>query len=242
MKRIVALFLAFVIISAFSVPVTYAAQAGFSNQYSDEELAYLDLASVSSSMKTAVLAARSRIIASTSWVADDVTGYIYDADGNIIDILSHFSEIFPADWEIPSVSSSEYNSVNIRFSQRATMSDINYYYSGSVYLQNPPSNSDSPAFCTVNAYSYYADGTPFHVTQLFTQGYHNYPSDYTAKYNVGYKNAITNAELGHATNLANGQSFSIIPPTSVSQIAVRASTYNTVGNWDMNVTGIIDLI
>lgn len=54
--------------------------------------------------------------------------------------------------------------------------------------------------------------------------------------NVGYSNNTTGESLGLATRLENGETFSIDPPTGV-KVAVRASTYDTVATWSMEVTG-----
>lgn len=63
--------------------------------------AYMDLNEVPDELKAIVLEARNRIIFSTSWVADEINGWILDEDRNVLETLPHFSEIFPADWEVP---------------------------------------------------------------------------------------------------------------------------------------------
>ena len=65
--------------------------------------AYMDINKAPEELKPIILEARTRIIygEDASWVADDVDGYIKDQDGNIIEIVPHFHEVFPEDWEIP---------------------------------------------------------------------------------------------------------------------------------------------
>lgn len=65
--------------------------------------AYMDLEQAEESIKPIILEARKKIIFDKGWAADGITAYVEDAEGNIIEQLPHFSELFPADWEIPSL-------------------------------------------------------------------------------------------------------------------------------------------
>lgn len=65
------------------------------------KFAYLDIESASPELKQKILDARSTIIYSSSWVADDVFGWKWDKDG-VTEELPKFSEIFP-DWDMPVV-------------------------------------------------------------------------------------------------------------------------------------------
>ena len=66
--------------------------------------AYMDLNTESEPMQLVILEARKRIVFRQGWVADGVTGYVTDKDGNILDVLPHFSELFPSDWDPPIMS------------------------------------------------------------------------------------------------------------------------------------------
>lgn len=63
--------------------------------------AYMDISAAPDELVPVILEARSRIISQTSWVADELEGWVEDCDGNIIEIVPKFHEIFPQDWEIP---------------------------------------------------------------------------------------------------------------------------------------------
>lgn len=70
--------------------------------FEPNSIAYMQLDEVTSSeTKAQILAAREAIIFSHSWVADDVNGEVLDKDGNVKEVLPHFSELFPSDWEVP---------------------------------------------------------------------------------------------------------------------------------------------
>ena len=69
-----------------------------------EYYAYMNLDEAKSEIKPVIQEARNRIIFNTSWVADEINGRIRDEDGNIIEKLPHFSDLFPSDWEIPTIS------------------------------------------------------------------------------------------------------------------------------------------
>ena len=63
--------------------------------------AYMNFDTAPDELIPAILEARSRIISQTSWVTDDLNGWVEDCNGNIIEIVPKFHEIFPQDWEIP---------------------------------------------------------------------------------------------------------------------------------------------
>ena len=71
--------------------------------YGIEHYAYMELDAEPTEIHPFILEARSRIIygSDIGWVADDIDGCIKDEDGNIIEILPHFHDIFPDDWELP---------------------------------------------------------------------------------------------------------------------------------------------
>lgn len=63
--------------------------------------AYMDLHSASPDLIPVILEARYRIIQKHSWVDDGLEGWIKDEFGNVIEVLPHFHDIFPEDWENP---------------------------------------------------------------------------------------------------------------------------------------------
>lgn len=65
--------------------------------------AHMDLETADESLQPIILAAREKIVFRQDWVADDVDGYVVDKSGNIIEDVPHFSELFPADWEVPTI-------------------------------------------------------------------------------------------------------------------------------------------
>ena len=71
--------------------------------YGIEHFAYMELDAEPTEIHPFILEARNRIIygSDIGWVADDIDGCIKDEDGNIIEILPHFHDIFPDDWELP---------------------------------------------------------------------------------------------------------------------------------------------
>lgn len=69
--------------------------------------AYMDLESADASLKPVILEARRRIIFSSSWVADEIDGWVTNPDGTVEEVVPHFSEIFPSDWELPAVPPEE---------------------------------------------------------------------------------------------------------------------------------------
>lgn len=63
--------------------------------------AHLDLTSAQDHLICVILEARNQIIHRYSWVADGREGYVYDARGNLVEQIPHFSDLFPPDWEEP---------------------------------------------------------------------------------------------------------------------------------------------
>lgn len=65
-----------------------------------QEFAYLDPENASPEMREKILSARNAIIYDTDWVADGFEMRVEDRDGNVIQRLPHFSELFP-NWDLP---------------------------------------------------------------------------------------------------------------------------------------------
>lgn len=70
---------------------------------SREYYAYMILEDAPEELKPVILEARKQIIHNSDWVDDELDGWILDPEGNVIETLPHFHEIFPEDWEIPAV-------------------------------------------------------------------------------------------------------------------------------------------
>lgn len=66
-----------------------------------EHYAYMNMEDVSEELKPVIWEARMEIIFNNSWVADEINGCVLDEAGNVIEVLPHFSELFPEDWEVP---------------------------------------------------------------------------------------------------------------------------------------------
>ena len=67
--------------------------------------AHLNLETAKENEKPIILEARNRIIFRNSWVSDEVNGRVLDENGNVIEELPHFSDLFPEDWDEPIVNS-----------------------------------------------------------------------------------------------------------------------------------------
>ena len=64
--------------------------------------AYMDLETAEESLKPYILEARRQIVYSVDgWSADDTDAWIVDSEGNHIEEVPHFSDLFPADWDMP---------------------------------------------------------------------------------------------------------------------------------------------
>lgn len=63
--------------------------------------AYLTLNDADPSLAPVIIEARNRIIFRQSWVADGLKGYVHDRNGDVIEEVPQFSDLFPEDWDIP---------------------------------------------------------------------------------------------------------------------------------------------
>lgn len=94
MRRVISAALAMVMVMAISIPAF-----AIDKEREVSRLAYMNLDQASEAMQEKILQAREEIIFSKSWVADGLQGFVYDKDGNVIEEVPQFSEIFPADWD-----------------------------------------------------------------------------------------------------------------------------------------------
>ena len=198
--------------------------------------AYMDVSTVSAELKTKILEARETIIFSESWVADGISGRILDKDGNIKEELPQFSELFPADWNIPVLESSIGVKNEVGGVYGTSEGYVTLLYQGGVFLKKPSSTVNSPSFYSFQSTGFAGTMYEYSIETVYTWGIYQNPSE-IASYNIGYSNADTGKSLGHATRLENGETFAIDPPRNIT-VAVRASTYDSVGSWSMNIHGL----
>ena len=249
MRRVISAALAMVMVMAISIPAF-----AIDKEREVSRLAYMNLDQTSEAMQEKILQAREEIIFSKSWVADGLQGFVYDKDGNVIEEVPQFSEIFPADWDMPTfdvqedieVENNGYlqdeNSVTPLINSDDVMVTV---FSDTLKLR-VPSNSYTPAFDTFDTtywYNYYH----YNMTYVYTRGYDRDSSSwYKNYYNVGYSNAKTGASLGWKTNIESWDTFGITPPAN-TKVAVRASMYSDnpeveSGNWDIDVFAFCEIL
>lgn len=249
MRRVISAALAMVMVMAISIPAF-----AIDKEREVSRLAYMNLDQASEAMQEKILQAREEIIFSKSWVADGLQGFVYDKDGNVIEEVPQFSEIFPADWDMPTfdvqedieVENNGYlqdeNSVTPLINSDDVMVTV---FSDTLKLR-VPSNSDTPAFDTFDTtywYNYYH----YNMTYVYTRGYDRDSSSwYKNYYNVGYSNANTGASLGWKTNIESWDTFGITPPAN-TKVAVRASMYSDnpeveSGDWDIDVFAFCEIL
>lgn len=223
MKRAVTILLACVL--SFSVSLSAVAAELETPEVSDDvnAYAYMSLEAADEITREQILAARSEIIMNTSWVDDSVNGWIRDESGAIVDTVPHFSDLFPADWEVPVLPSTP--TIQIEpFS-------LEFGFNGNVWLSRPPQSGTPNPFYTLNTVGFPGTAYEYYVESISTVGY--YGSG--ATYNIGYINNDTGRVVGNQKGLDNGKSFEISAPIDAS-VSVYASTEDSVGNWTMIVT------
>lgn len=239
MKKMMNLALSFIMIIAMITTAFAESDGPDTCWYETESLnqlmvAYMDLDQADAEIREQIMIAREKIIYSNAWVADGVNGYVTDTDGNIIEVIPHFSEIFPADWDIPTQDIEQKLREEI-MPISADDSEQRYFFAETLELSVPPVDTNSKSFCSFNT-SYFSMGLfPYHVARVGTCGRRG-SSNSIYTYNVGYSNATTGVSLGWKPYIESGKCFSIEPPSN-TKVAVRASTYDSPGTWFISVTG-----
>lgn len=220
MKKSIMLVLVVALLCTTLTPVMAAEIPATSNDYQQitglNRYAYMDLEEADAATQQIILEARKEIIFSTSWVADGLYGYITDSDGIVQEVVPQFSEVFPADWEVP---------VDINTSAVATPYSWQHSFNGVVILRRPPTSGTPSPFHQLSTGVF----NNLYVKTISTVGYNT-----SGTYNVGYINQTTGKSLGYAENLANGKSFNITAPTNAT-VGIYASTHTAVGEWNMQV-------
>lgn len=189
-------------------------------------IAYMDLDAASQEMREDILEARKVIIYSEDWVADGYTAYVHYEDGTK-ETLPHFSEVFPG-WDLPVTdvasmrSAIEAQTVLPSDTSIQTTSNCEESWRYGVALFNPSSSVNSPAFDRVTAYWGYGVCTIVDSLQ------------YSTTCNLGYTNYDTGYDIGHRSNLREGQAMEILLDDDIVPItiAVRASTNSVEGYGD----------
>jgi len=234
MKRLFVCLITYLLILALCIPVIASENVENIDSQHGLSVAYLEIDDNTTIIeRTQILEARKAIIFSRSWVADGLSGCILDANGNIKEILPQFSEVFPADWELPK-EENNLLSPPATLLKTGVQYDWNTFFNGSVSLSNPTNQNTAP-FCTLNTTGFPGTYYEYRVTDVVTKGIRNNPTEY-GKYNLGYSNATTGVSLGYAINLNNGEAFSINPPANII-LGVRASSYDSIGPWNIRVDG-----
>lgn len=177
-------------------------------------LAYMDLNSTNVDAHASILQARRVIIENSTWVADELNGWIEDEAGNVIEIVPRFHEIFPADWEIPIYPDSmlPVNTVTPRSWQED--------FSDSVTL-----SSSYQEFHTVDTGVF----AGLVVDRISTVG-----RNYGYTYSIQYYNTTSDRACGSASDLSSGKAFNIDAPADAT-VSIRAKSSRTLGWW-MTVT------
>lgn len=216
---------------------------------SSKAIAYMDLEQASEEMQAQIIEAREEIIYSQAWVADGLQGYVLNADGVIIEEVPQFSDLFPADWDMPSI-----NNGKKQLSQLSDISptnagqpdDIMHFYNGTLTLSLPPENSNSPSFCTFSTTGW-AGYTHYNITWVSTSATCQVDAFGPYTYNVGYTNATTGQSLGWKPQISSHDFFSVSTPSNI-RVAVRASmnrspnSSTTSGDWYVQVYGAMDIL
>ncbi len=83
------------------VTIDIEAVEPYFEENSIEHYAYMDIHSAEPEFVPVILEARNRIIFSHSWTDKEVSGRILDEEGNMIEAVPCFYDIFPSDWEVP---------------------------------------------------------------------------------------------------------------------------------------------
>jgi hypothetical protein len=238
--------------------ITFSVQAQmYTNTASDERLdelmhyAYMNIETADSITADRILEARNEIIFSKSWVADGISGYLEDSEGNILEVAPQFSELFPADWDVPvlpviymddcvvtpdSISGDRQGAII-----RPASDPVGFLERFFEDLRRPPANTNTPPFFTVrNPQQRFWHGggvTTYDVFEVSTSGALGATG---SRLNIGYANAATGACLGWWVDIIQGMSFRISVPRNVS-VAVRASTNIDFGTWSLFVSGRMQL-
>ena len=201
-----------------------ALESSINNRAELEFYAYMDLGRAPKAIEERILRARHEIIySSEGWAADDVVAYIIDFEtGEEIERIPSFSEIFPADWDLPvDKSIIESDSLHLDIPEHVDRDNVINSSLPLIHRQwhrlpVPPANTMSPNFHTFPRNGRSISGT---AVQLFA----------CDNYNIGFTNANTGVCFLHRMNLRPGNGVRV-DNVSASRIGVRASTHTGRNN------------
>lgn len=247
MKRLAYLVLSLaMLLSTFTPVLASEATDICENRHQEkiEVLAYLSTDEASPEMEKEILSARKEIIFSKSWVADGVKGYVTDENGNIIEELPKFSDIFPEDWAIPyfddQQESADVMQNLIVPATNAIQDDIMQIYNGTLTLSIPFATANTPPFCSCRT-SGTVSGGNYYLSYIATYATSRIGSFGTFTSNIGYTNKTTGSALAWRGEIPSGKGLTIKPPKGV-EVSIRASMNSSVpsidsGNWEINSYG-----
>ena len=203
MKKAFVFMLTIALLLSLSIPAM-ATEVTVADASDLRSIAYMNLDTADEQTRTNILAARNEIMFSTSWVADDVNGWVLDENGVVIETLPHFSEVFPSDWD------------------SAVPCDLN------ITQKYVDLTRTSSTFYTVNTVRN-VGSAEWHVETISTQAMY----ESGAKCNLGYKDNTTGVTLGYKSDLEDGKSLKVEVPDEDTTVSIYASTTSHVGTWTM---------
>lgn len=206
----------------------------------EESIAYMSMDEASPELQQQILLEREKIIFSHSWVADGIDARVLDENGNIEEELPHFSDLFPEDWEVPTITTSPNSSATKApgpFEEELRTNgkwDWDLIFQDSVWLKKPPETTGSPAFFSLETTAF--GGTPYvyYIETVSTTGIYRNPAE-EANYNCAYTDTDTGKVYSYKVGLENGKPYEIDPPKDIS-LSIHASTHTNVGDWQMTVS------
>ena len=170
------------------------------------EIAYLDVKTAAPALKAEILEARNVIIFNETWIADGYEATVTEPTGTVHNV-PHFSELFPADWDLPIEEPN--TAAIVRDNQGGDTTRVT--------LKNPSATEMSPPFAV--AYNF-AESFTVHVDSL----------EISETCNIGFKNEETGESVGVFTRKPAGFTVGIdAVPGSSAIVSARASTYSTPG-------------
>lgn len=232
LTRIISFFLVMVLVFVSS-SVVYAADSSQTSFI--EKIAYMDIDRASLLDKAKIIEAREELIYNETWVADGFTAYIADSNGNVIENVPEFSDLFPSEWTVGITEN--INNVDIADDIEVDASPSSAYsdpppsiagnYIDTVRLRVPSEVKLTSCFRTLKTTRDEGE-YKYHMTIINSGTMPGSFYDYT--YNLGYTNMNSGLSLLHARNLPFGQSFVLKTIPKNITLGIRASSYNIGGD------------
>lgn len=179
------------------------------------QFAYLEMDSVTESMKEIILDSREKIIFNTTWTIDN-SCWTYDSNGNRVD-LPDFYDLFPSDWEVPAKQDD-----NIEIASFADLARTTVLFDETVSISYAGSQNTKDFHTWHFAYPHY---TTIRATSI--------PG---STYNVGFtNNGVSIGWLANQTINSAGLT-TYLAGSEDDTYGARASTYSTPGDARMLIT------